>query len=412
MNQVYLGFTGSFKGNKRDLRFYNAFVCQDDFSSFNVEWANTKKSASSCTAGTKNTLYVRPVNAQGKPVSTKLIPNYNLRATSSCGNVGKIAIKDDKTFYLEVSNCNKVGSHSVTIYSTKGENKQKATFTVTVGPFANLKVGESIQNISGKNYIKGGRNNGDYVISDCQGFIKFKFTVWDAFGNLVNFGSDPRTICAKIGAYSVHPGKQIGKVTCSGNNGQYMTHVPIKEAGLYRFSHKFPKETGYYFNVLPGAPVIEKSLMQLFGVKSTPRVNIGVHIRSSCKFVDSLNNALKGVDIQKIHKGNFSCKVERTNLAGKKYTYSGDIRPTEGGFECSYKVAAPGMHYVNGYLQINGGTVLLVPSGVNNFIATFYPNDIKKVKFYEYSRKKCTTLDRPVPLPTTFLLLLLLCLTF
>ncbi|MCP3681119.1 MAG: hypothetical protein GY861_00375, partial [bacterium] len=381
---AFLGLTGSFKGNKRDLRMYNAIFCEDDYVSFNLRWPGSK-AMYSAKAGFKSKLYLDPVNAEGKNVPTTL-PNYNLRATTSCGNVGKINILNTYTFYAEIYNCTRVGTHTVTIFSGKGQNAQVAKFTVAARAFEKLLVQEPTKVIGGKTRFVGGKKAEDYVFSDYHGQVPIKIKTTDAFGNIWNLGSSDEQICKALGVYSNNPKTQMGKCHCAGGNGDYTVYFPIDITGLYELGFNFPTKSRYYMNFIFGAPVIERSLFSLQAARS-PSVEIGTLIKSTCNLKDSLNNSLKGIDVKDIYKGNFKCSLVRTSINGRKTTVEGKITNTAQGFDCTYTVTKVGMYVINGYLQVNGGVYSLVPARINSFRVYFYPKDIKKIRWYNPSTK-------------------------
>ena len=377
-NYAFIGFTGSFKGNKRDLRFYNAFICEEGYDSFKAAWDNGDTKISK-PAGSRFPLTLYPTNVKGSIISTDALQISDIKIVSTCGTVVGLSVNSNY-YSAEVRDCVKVGNHEVSFFTQNSQNPIKLYFTITPKGFEKLVINETLQG----QVIKGGRKDGDYILSDINEYVQIRVTSWDSYDNQVQLGGNPDDVLKALGVYSVHPNGQTGQVKCLIGNGfnDYLLSIPVRMMGQHKVGFNFPAKVEYTLNVISGAPVVEKSLFGITGATKSVKADIGDTINSNCKVVDVQNNVLKGVDIINIHKGSFSCIVENTNLSGKKITYEGSVRPTDSGFDCIFVVKEVGAHTLNGYITLGSGSRALVPSSINSFTACQNPSDIAKIRIY------------------------------
>ena len=302
---------------------------------------------------------------------------------SSVGNyaIRKISALNDNEFSVETKDCTKAGSHTITLKSVRGEDPNKVNFEVKANGFNVLKMQDKVDS---DNFIKGGSQNGDYISSDVGENLTFSITTQDEFGNNQDIGSDPTVISKALGITSTYPEGREGNVDCSGSNGSYKIVVHIKEVGKYSVNFTYPKPSRkFFFNILPGAPRVEKSLLAITGATKNPVVKFGDKVTTSCKFVDSLNNVLKGDDVKNVHGGVFTCQVVRRNVAGKETVFDGQVVSTASGFDCVYTPVAPGTYTVSGKISIKNGVPANVPSGVSSFVTTQVPTDLANSKIFD-----------------------------
>jgi len=370
---AWLGFTGSFKGKKRDLKFYNSFICEDDYQNFDLTWEQSGTSTFAGAAGLRTRIDVVPKNVKGEVVKASKIENPALRAQTTCGNIGKIGLTNNETFSVEVMDCNVAGDHKVTLFSAKGQNQNVASLKVTANGFTKTQCVDATEVKDGKNWIRGGASKGKYIL----GSLRCKFSAKDNFGN-----ASTKDLC-KILNYSVFsPSNKQESAKCTESAGEYLLEINAKEVGTYRIQINAPEKIEYNLEVIPGTPNVQNSLFAIGGAKVSPKVEAGSTIKSICKIADSLNNSLRGIDVNQIYSGEFKCKVTLKNIQGQTSSLDGSVTPTDEGFECAVVAKEPGVYTLSGYLQISGGVASLVPSGVNSFTATLSPTNVKNIQFF------------------------------
>jgi hypothetical protein len=410
-NWAYVGFTGFFRGRRRDLQIAGSYLCEDDYNnnSFYYTFLGSSTLVLSQTnpaimpAGNSGTFTIRFTDITGAAVPHTLgldMWTWNFTLTSPCGSVSSLTTLDDYRLQFIVSNCNKVGDYNIIFQTDKGtapaipyriaaRSFDVLQFVAYEGRSATEATVTKIDILDGFYKFNWGTLNGDFSLDEfsVSKGLSFEVNSMDSFGNIFQLGTDPTTIASRLGLSVTNSLRTITPSISVVSNGRYRIFIPITFLGTYIIkSTKFPlpSDKRYKFNVMQGRPVTTKSICTMQGYTSTPTLDVGISVKIICQVYDQGGNLISPTFAQNNYGYRFGSKLVVVNYEGK--TSQSDISCTNmsDNYFCVTSSIGNGKFTFVPYFQTRELTQVNIPTQLDTFYVQPTPSDINRVKVYDY----------------------------
>ena len=411
---LYLGFTGFFRGNRKELNMLGSFICEDnyDVTKMNGHFLVNGEVKDSVTvkAGGIITYLFCFINSKNQiiPHAYNLgIWSYTFYLNVPCGDFYQQGQLNKYFIYLKLNKCTVAGVYGLSItsvqhgqcpdvpYTVIADDLNKITFRGHDGSTADVEKVDCTKYGSGICKFNWGTSSGDFVYTNGMTFT-IDFNLTDVYGNIVDLGTTTSSgILSKTGLLVKSTAELT--YTMKKTSNYYQLVINVKSPGTFDIPANSFLSTTYRFIVLAGTPSSVKSTCQLYNVSgkayyvSSPTISSGTEIEYRCTLKDEYGNVVDPTVVAATYGIGAGCKVEKT--APSTSTTDLTITTTSSYFSCKTTASTMGSYTFSGYFYktSSSSTKTTVTPSINAYKVTNVPTSFIGAYFYSFYTAKWST---------------------